>query len=170
MTLKALLKSTLCSMAVTTMLAGPISNQPAHAATTTATMAVSATVLSACIVVALPMVFGNYTPTAVSDAQADLTVTCTPGTAFTVSLDRGTGTGATVTQRAMSFLTNVLNYSLYTTAARSAVWGDGTAGTSTVTGTGTVLPQVITVYGRVPASQNTSPGVYLDVVTVTLTY
>lgn len=170
MSLKGLLKSSLCSMAVATMLAGPISNQPAHAATATATMAVSATVLSACVVVALPMVFGNYTPTAASDAQADLTVTCTPGTAFTISLDRGTGVGATVAQRAMTFLTNTLNYSLFTTTARNVIWGDGTAGTSTVTGTGTVLPQLITVYGRAPASQNTAPGVYLDLVTVTLTY
>ncbi|WP_165838763.1 Csu type fimbrial protein [Roseicella frigidaeris] len=148
----------------------PLRPHPAAAAATTATMAVSATVLSTCLVVALPMVFGNYAPTAASDAQADLTVTCTPGTTYTLSLDKGLGSGATLAQRAMSFLTNSLTYSLYTTAARSVVWGDGTGGTATVTGTGTILPQLITVYGRIPASQNTAPGIYTDVVTVTLTY
>lgn len=169
-TAKPKLPSLLCLLASAAVLTGPVESQRASAATTTATMAVSATVLSTCVVAALPMVFGNYSPTAITNAQADLTITCTPGTGYTVSLDKGIGASGTVAQRAMTFLTNSLNYTLYTTAGRTAVWGDGTLGTSTVTGTGTVLPQTVTVYGRIPASQNTAPGEYTDLVTVTLTY
>lgn len=164
------LQPVLCFLAVAGLLVGPARPQPAAAATATATMAVSATVLTTCVVAALPMVFGNYSATAASDATANLTVTCTPGTAYTIGLDAGIGSGGTVAQRAMSFLTNTLNYTLYTTAARTAVWGDGTGGTSTVTGTGTVVPQIVPVYGRIPAAQNAAPGLYVDTVTVTLTY
>lgn len=49
-----------------------------------------------------------------------------------------------------------------------APWGDGTAGTATVAGTGTGANQVIRMYGLVPAQTTPSPGEYKDTVMATL--
>lgn len=141
---------------------------PAQAATATATMAVSATVLSFCTIAALPLAFGNYT-SALTTANSTLTVACTTGTPYNVGLDVGTGTGATVSTRKMSFLTNTLSYGLFSDSARTVQWGPA-IGTNTVPGTGTGLPLALTVYGQIPAGQLAAPGAYLDTVTATITY
>jgi spore coat protein U-like protein len=142
---------------------------PAVASTATATMSVSATVLSACVVGATPLAFGNYTG-AVSNQTANVAVTCTNGTSYTVALNNGTGSGATAALRQMTGPASAtLGYAIYSDSARSVVWGS-TTGTNTVAGTGTGLLQTITAYGQIPASQAPSPGAYTDTVTVTLTY
>lgn len=145
---------------------------PAQAATTTTTFPVTATVLTACAVTANPLAFGNYDPTAATalDATTTLSVLCTVGTSFTVGLNAGTGTGATVTTRRMTNGANTLNYALYREAARTNNWGN-TPGTDTPPPTtAPVLPTSLTVYGRVPAGQNVAPGGYADTVTVTVNY
>ena len=144
----------------------------ALASQTSALMVVSATVLSVCGVAATPLVFGNYSGTGTSptDATSTITATCTAGVNYTISLDNGLGTGGTVATRVLTNGANTLNYTIYKDSGRSAIWGDGTSSTSTVTGTGTLIPQIITAYGRIPASQLASAGAYLDTVTVTLTY
>ncbi len=136
--------------------------------TTTTTMAVSATVLKACLTAAAPLAFGDYTATSVSanDAIAEIIVTCTVGTSYEVALDAGTGTGATTTIRKMSYLSNTLNYQLFKDSSRSQNWGN-TVGTDTVTGTGEGLH---TVYGHIPPAQYGAPGAYADTITVTVTY
>ena len=67
-----------------------------------------------------------------------------------------------------------LSYNLYTTAGHSAVWGDGSGSTTTVSDSYTLalIPQTrhYTVFGQIPASQNVSAGGYLDVVVVTVVY
>jgi spore coat protein U-like protein len=66
---------------------------------------------------------------------------------------------------------NLLNYNLYTTTARTTVWGNGTAGTGVLAGTGTGIVQAVTVYGRVASGQTSVPaGSYVDTVSVTVTY
>jgi spore coat protein U-like protein len=66
---------------------------------------------------------------------------------------------------------NLLNYSLYTNAARTTVWGDGSGGTSTVSNTGSGVAQNFTVYARVPLGQTSvATGAYADTVQVTVTY
>ena len=140
----------------------------AQAATATAVVAVTALVLSNCIVVATPLAFGNYVQ-ALLPATTTLTVTCTSGTTYNLGLDPGIGTGATVAVRKMSLLGNTLGYSIYSDAAHTVVFGN-TIGTNTVTGTGTGLPQVITGYGLIPASEAVAPGAYVDTVTATVTY
>ena len=142
--------------------------QPSQAATATATIAVSATVLSFCTIAALPLAFGNYSSAAVN-ATTTVTVGCTLGTTYNVGLDVGQGTGATVAQRKMTFNTNTLGYALFSDAARTVAWGN-TVGTNTVTGTGTGGTQTLTVYGQVPANQLVAPGAYTDLVTATITY
>ncbi len=140
----------------------------AQAATAPATMLVSATVLSFCTIVALPLAFGNYSQ-ALLAAASSVTVTCTLGTTFNVGLDVGVGANATVASRKMTFGTNLLNYGLFSDSGHSTVWGP-TIGTNTVALTATGLPQILPVYGQIPASQSVGPGAYLDTVTATVTY
>jgi spore coat protein U-like protein len=140
-----------------------------QASTASATIAVSATVLSFCTVSAAALAFGNY-QSAVVNATTTVTATCTTGTTYNVGLDAGGGTGATVAARKMSLAGgNTLTYSLYQDSGHATVWGT-TIGTNTVTGTGTGIAQPLTVYGQIPGAQYSAPGSYTDTVNVTLTY
>lgn len=104
------------------------------------------------------------------DAASTLTVQCTNSTPYNIGLNAGTGTGATVETRLMTGPASAtIGYSLYTTEARTAVWGN-TVGTNTVTGTGTGAAQAYTVYGRVGQQTTPAPGVYTDTVTATISY
>lgn len=143
-----------------------------QAATATGTFNVSATVLTACSIGVLPLAFGNYDPASLTDRDATTTatVTCTGASSYTIAMNVGTGSGATFASRKMTSGASTLNYSIYTTAARTTVWGDGTSSTSTVAGTGILGISTHTVYGRIPASQSVNAGLYNDTITVTLTY
>ena len=66
-----------------------------------------------------------------------------------------------------------LNYNLFVDPGMSVAWGDGTAGTSTVTLPKVKKkqpPRVTTIYGRIPARQDVSVGNYSDRLTVTITW
>jgi spore coat protein U-like protein len=83
------------------------------------------------------------------------------------------GMSGTFTARTMSNGTGgTLRYNLYTIAADSVVWGDGTGGsqtqTLTINGLGSVTVNA-TVYGLVPL-QDPAPGSYSDTITVTVNY
>jgi spore coat protein U-like protein len=146
-------------------------------ATVSTTMVVSVTVASTCTVSANPLSFGTYLPGQGSlSASTTLAVLCTRGAPFTVALNAGTG-GGTVAQRVMSMGANTLAYNLYTTAAHTSVWGDGTQSSATVSGVGRGLASgaqiTQTVYGQVPdssANVGLTPGLYTDIVTVTVSY
>lgn len=149
-----------------------VSAGPAQAATATTTFPVTATVLTACVVTATPLIFGNYDPTSATplDASSSIAVLCTLGTSFTVGLNAGTTSGATVTTRQMTNGSDTLNYALYRETGRSNNWGN-TPGTDTPPATtAPLLAAPFTVYGRIPAGQNVGFGAYTDTVTVTVTY
>jgi spore coat protein U-like protein len=144
----------------------------AWAAQTTTTFPVNATVLKACVVTANPLNFGSYDPTAATnlDGSTTLNVLCTVGTAYTVGLNAGTGSGSTVTTRKMTNGANALNYALYQETGRTNNWGN-TAGTDTPAATtAPIVPTVHTVYGRVTPGQNVPAGAYTDTITVTVNY
>ncbi len=143
----------------------------AHAATTTSSIAVAAAVLQTCVVSASALAFGTYDPTSATPADSTTTilVTCSLATTYNVGLSAGGGSGASVATRKLTSGGNTLDYGLYTSAARTTVWGN-TVGTDTVSGTGTGLPVSYTVYGRVAAQQSVPAGAYTDTVTVTVTY
>jgi len=146
---------------------------PALAATVSGSLATSATVTANCTISTTPLAFGNVDSTSASnvDAAGGLSITCTNGSAWTASADVGSGSGASFANRRMTSGANLLNYNIYTSAARTTVWGDGTASTATIGGTGTGSAQAVTVYGRVAGGQSTVPiGSYLDTVSVTVTY
>jgi spore coat protein U-like protein len=145
----------------------------AVAATDTTTFTVSASILSDCNLSATNLSFGLYDPAAGSptDATSTVSVYCTTGLGYTLGLNVGTG-GGSYTTRTLDSLGNKLNFNLYTSAARTTVWGDGTGATGTIAGTGLGLLSVgnHTVYGRMAAGQSDTVGVYASVVTVTVTF
>ncbi|WP_395390966.1 spore coat U domain-containing protein [Novosphingobium sp. BL-8A] len=144
----------------------------AQAATTTTTMAVTATVQPSCTVSATALAFGNYNPLSATplDGTSTITVNCTTGSTYTVGLNAGATSGATVTTRQMLLSSNALNYTLYRDSGRTNNWGN-TPGTDTpALATATTSPASITVYGRIPALQNVPAGSYADTVTVSVNY
>jgi len=140
------------------------------AAEGTTSMPVVATVVSACVVAATPLAFGNYTSTTApdTDSESRLVVVCTPGATYKVGL--GGGQSQDVDNRKMAGADegDVLGYSLSKDAAHTENWGN--TGADMVDGTGTGTDQVLTVYGRIPAGQAVAVGGYTDVVTVTVSY
>ena len=146
-----------------------VSSMPAVAASATAALAVSATVLSTCALTGGVIAFGTYT-SAQLDQTGTLTVLCTSAVPYTVALDAGTGSGATITARKMTGSAGgTLNYALYRETGRTSNWGN-TGAADTVAGNGSGIVQTLTVYGRIPAGQTPIVGAYTDTVTVTLTY
>jgi spore coat protein U-like protein len=146
----------------------------AQAATASGPMTVTASVATACLVGASSLAFGSPTSAAIAagnvDAVGNVSVTCTNGLSYSVSLDAGSGAGATLAVRNMFTSGQSLKYGIYTTAARNTVWGDGTLGTVTIPGTGTGANQSIPAYGRVFGGQIASAANYADIVNVTVRY
>lgn len=144
----------------------------AEAATASTTIAVSATVQASCTVSATPLAFGNYNPLSSTplDATSTITVNCTTGTSYTVGLNAGGTSGATVTTRQMLQSANALNYSLFRDSGHATNWGN-TPGTDTPASVvATTSAATTTVYGRIPALQNVPAGNYTDTVQVTVNY
>ena len=135
--------------------------------------------------VASPLSFGAYDTINALPGSTVITVSCTRsgGAAETVpiaiALSSGPGSYAA---RQMNLTTgpDLMLYNLYTTLARTQVWGDGTGGTGVVTNT-INLPgppgnpprtSTYTIFGLIGGNQNLPAGTYQTtaVITVTLTY
>jgi len=144
---------------------------PAHAASTTSTFAVQATITATCTInSASTLNFGTLGVLAANtDQTSTLQVTCTNTTPYNIGLDVGTGSGATVAVRKLTSGGATVNYTLYSDSGRTTVWGT-TIGTDTVAATGSGSAQNYTVYGRIPAQTTPAPGNYADTITVTVTY
>lgn len=144
---------------------------PAQAAVATANLQVSATVVSACVVSATPLNFGNSIDPTVAvlplDATTTLTVLCTATTPYSVALSAGANSGGNFAARTILNGAATLGYQLYNNALRSTVWDDTTG---QVSGTGSGSNQSLTVYGRLPSLTGAMPGTYGDTVVVTITY
>jgi spore coat protein U-like protein len=82
------------------------------------------------------------------------------------------GSSNNIMARTMKLLTQSLNYNLYTNAARTTVWGNGTTGANVTRSipAGLLTSESVSVYGRVPAGQGVPSGLYIDTVTVTVIY
>jgi spore coat protein U-like protein len=138
-------------------------------------MAVTAIVTATCKVGASALAFGAVTSAAIAagniDAVGNVSVNCTSGSNYTVSLDAGTGAGATLASHKMSAADGaLLSYAIYTTAGKTTLWGDGTSGTVMVAGTGNGSAQPIPAYGRIFAGQIATAASFADVVNVTVRY
>jgi spore coat protein U-like protein len=126
-----------------------------------------------CTVSTVPVAFGSYDPhsSTPTDGVGTINISCDRAPAvkpITIS----TGGSGTFTNRVMKNGAWNLNYNLYTSAARTQIWGNGTAGTTSVNygGAGTGPSYSITVYGRISASQNVGAGSYSDSLIVTIQF
>jgi len=131
-----------------------VASTGALATVITATFQVQATVNKQCTVSAVNMTFPAVDPVNTqTDGSTTVTVNCTKNTTYTVGLTAGTTPGATIAQRLMASGTDLMNYNLYTDAARSSVWGNTAGSWVSGTGAGMGTPQALTVYGRVAGGQ-----------------
>jgi spore coat protein U-like protein len=137
--------------------------------TATGEFGVTATDVAACTVSATNLAFGNYTG-AVNTSTSTVSVNCGSGTPYTVGLNAGLATGATVTNRSMTGPgSTLLHYSLFSNSGHTTNWGN-TSGTNWVNGTGSGAAQPLSVYGQILAAQYVTPGSYTDTITVSVTY
>ena len=119
------------------------------------------------------LAFTDYDASGTVDGSADLSVRCSNATLYTIKL--GGGTNGNIAQRLLKSGSNVLQYNLFTSAARTTIWGD-TVGT-TVGGTGRGMSinkaNTHTVFGTIAnsdANQDAPVGLYTDAVAVTVEY
>jgi spore coat protein U-like protein len=112
--------------------------------------------------------FGDINPLegADTDITSPLEIQCDAGDSYRIALDSGNGDF-----RARHLLdgSNQLRYNLYLDAGRQAIWGDGSGGSSVVTGSGNGSSQTLYIYGRVFADRQAHVGIYADTITVTVT-
>lgn len=113
------------------------------------------------------VIFGNYDvfDNNYLEGVGNVNVTCDVSSFYTIALSPGNGA---FTNRLLLNGQHELIYNLFVDPARTIVWGDGTAASSTVSGMGT--NSNFPVYGRIPARQNVYVGNYQDSVTVTLVF
>jgi spore coat protein U-like protein len=115
--------------------------------------------------------FGTYNPLNASptDSTGTISYFCPGALAPVISIS--TGSSGSFSPRQMTTATaDLLSYNLYTDAARTTIWGDGTGGSTTVAGTTALNPATNTIYGRVFPQQSAAAGSYSDTLTVTINF
>jgi spore coat protein U-like protein len=132
---------------------------------------------ASCSVTTTPVVFNNYDVFSASPTNSSgrIVVNCNllPSQSMQVAISISTGGSGTFNTRQMKSATNSerLNYNLYTDPSCSAIWGDGSGGTSTVAARVSRQSSLTApVYGTIPARQNLSAGNYSDTLVVTVTW
>lgn len=130
-----------------------------------------------CEVSTTPVSFGVYDVFSFSplDTTGTLSVACNnlekKQMPVTVSISRGGAASFNPRQMQQIGGTSRMNYYLFLDASRTAIWGDGTGGSSTFTGTiDRASPLTVPIYGRIPARQNLRAGAYRDNLVVTVTW
>lgn len=120
------------------------------------------------------MGFGTYDVSDFSptDSTTTLTVTCDSSSPPTVTVEMGiSATSGSIADREMRHLSlsDRMDYNLFIGPSMTAIWGDGTTGSSvTLSNINNNSPRQVMVYGSIPARQNVSVGTYTDNVTVTI--
>lgn len=128
--------------------------------------------IAACNVTTTDISFGAYdvvSPVPL-DSTGSISITCDerPSARVTVSIGQSPNSGV-FNPRQMNNISTLMNYNVYIDSARTIIWGDGTAGTSTQRVTvPSARSRRLTTYGRVPPLQDLSVGVYTDTLTVTI--
>lgn len=125
-----------------------------------------------CRVSATSVRFGNYNPLNATPVKrvGHLTIRCNGRGTFVAALSTG-DSGSYAPRYMLSGTTNdQLDYNLYTNVARTIIWGDGTAGTQTVSHAFNNNRVRRSVYGQIPAQQNIAAGKYADSITATVSF
>lgn len=123
--------------------------------------------------------FGTYNPVSGSPqpGSGGFSVTCSAlvvGLNVSYIMSLNAGLYGSLSDRKMNRSSALLSYNLYTTSGYSAIWGDGSSGTSTVSDgySLSLLSRTIpyTVFGRIPASQAVGAGSYTDTITISVVF
>ena len=134
--------------------------------------------LSQCRMNATPIHFGNYDAfsSAPLDGVGAITVNCSGNVGrATVTLSVSSTSGSFNPRRMKrSGGSDLLGYNVYTDTTRTAIFGDGTGGTSSVRlrrppGPHAPWSGSTSMYGRIPPGQDVSVGSYSDTLTATVT-
>jgi spore coat protein U-like protein len=132
------------------------------------------TLQAACTVSATGINFGAYNPldTAPVDSTGTITVDCTANTSVRLSIGASPTSGSfNPRQIRQGVGSDLLNYNLYTTSARTAIWGNETQGTSVVwQNVKRRTPWNAVVYGRIPSGQNVYTDQYGESLVVQIDY
>jgi spore coat protein U-like protein len=149
----------------------------ALAGTVSTSMGVSAEVVPGCQkLAATPISFGSVpTGNAVRNATGTVTVTCSEGVPYNVTMDNGLCHPFLATQRKMGLAGNcgsTVDYEIYLDAAHTQRWHDAGlfSGTVRLEATGTGNSQTFTAFGQVSPTSSTLPGSYTDTVVVFLNF
>jgi spore coat protein U-like protein len=135
--------------------------------------------LQSCEVTATTLPFGPYDPTNPSplDATGTITVTCSValvGLLASWTLALSPGGSATYTPRRLANGAATLQYNIFTSAARSTIWGNSSGNTGVISDSQTLLvgshSTHYTMYGRISPLQDARPGSYSDSIIVTINY
>jgi spore coat protein U-like protein len=138
--------------------------------TAPATMTVTATVGSSCVLGTVTNVsFGTYVPGTESDATGAFTLNCTTGAPVSVAISGGNGSGHSqgTDTRAMLSGSNFLSYDMFQDGAHTTAWPIS-AGVAT---TGTGNPVRFSVFGRVSSGlTGVVAGSYSDTVNIVASF
>ena len=124
-----------------------------------------------CTVTITTLAFGTFVG-AQLNTTATATVDCSgikPDASIPLTIAVNGG-GGTIAARRLVNGANQLSYQIYTDAARSIVWGNGTTGSTVAGSSSNSVNSVHTVYGRVPAATTPPTGTYTDTLTFTVTF
>ena len=125
-----------------------------------------------CTISITSVTFGSYNVFTVAhtDSAGSVTYRCSGNANVMVTIT--TGQSGTFSPRRLANGAQQLAYNLFIDAARSVVWGDGSAGTQTHTQNNVPNNTNVTVnvYGRIPAAQDVTAGSYADSVSVTINF
>jgi spore coat protein U-like protein len=119
--------------------------------------------------------FGGYTSTSrlPLDSTAFVTYSCQGVTAAdVVVIQLSRSQNGSFMPRALRGTRDELEYNVYLDAARSLVWGDGTAATGEYRGRpqGSGRVTTVPIYGRIKPRQDVRPGSYQDTLVLTLLF
>lgn len=142
---------------------------------------------NACFVSSSGLVFGTYQPLTFAGklsstsqiSAATVSVVCnrnggSNASGATLSLSASSqGPGDRISTRYMQRIggSDLMAYNIFTDASRTTVWGNGNTGALISISMAQKMSESITVYGSIPAGQNTlQAGRFSDSMMITLTY
>lgn len=149
----------------------------AYAATAAGSLAVSSVVADSCALTTSPVGFTGYTGVNSAAADGTISVQCSSGTSYVISLGGGDNYGALIASyRSLTDGTNLIPYELYKTATplTANLWGDDDAthpasSLAPITANGGWF--TMNIYGLLRNYTPLRPaGTYGDTVAVTITY
>ena len=175
MNLKKKLKTTTAlSVIASTLVFYHASTSVAQSVTSTATLAVSASIASSCTISTTGLSFGTYASGAATTGSATITATCTNGTGYTILFNEASDGTTAGTYRIYSGGTTSASSSLFLEASFGATSGFSlpiTNSLNAISGTGNGSAQTLTLYGNIASGQTTKvTGSFSRNLTLNLVY